>query len=75
MYAAKLLSFYCNIIDGLYSAILETLSNISRDAVGKLLKRVKKGFNKEDVGYLRHSEAVVAVSHPFLVTFFSNLQF
>ncbi|KAI3451288.1 hypothetical protein Pfo_007953 [Paulownia fortunei] len=35
----------------------ETLSNISRDAVGKLLKRVKKGFNKEDVGYLRHCES------------------
>ncbi|KAG8383653.1 hypothetical protein BUALT_Bualt04G0036300 [Buddleja alternifolia] len=34
----------------------ETLSNISRGSVGKLLKRVKKGFNKEDVGYLRHCE-------------------
>lgn len=30
--------------------------------MGKLLKRVKKGFSKEDVGYLRHSEPAVAVS-------------
>ncbi|KAL1536795.1 DNA repair protein RAD4 isoform X1 [Salvia divinorum] len=37
----------------------ENLSNISRDAVGKLLKRVKKGFSKEDVGYLRHCEPVL----------------
>ncbi|KAL9160688.1 hypothetical protein ABFS82_08G217000 [Erythranthe guttata] len=35
----------------------ETLPNISRDAVGKLLKRVKKGFDKEDIGYLRHCES------------------
>ncbi|KAL8047029.1 hypothetical protein ABFX02_08G211900 [Erythranthe guttata] len=35
----------------------ETLPNISREAVGKLLKRVKKGFDKEDVGYLRHCES------------------
>ncbi|GER34855.1 DNA repair protein Rad4 family [Striga asiatica] len=35
----------------------EALSNISRNAVGKLLKRVKKGFNKEDVSYLRHCES------------------
>ncbi|KAL8476344.1 hypothetical protein ACS0TY_028862 [Phlomoides rotata] len=34
----------------------ETLPNISRDAVGKLLKRVKRGFKKEDVGYLRRCE-------------------
>ncbi|KAH6784518.1 hypothetical protein C2S52_009477 [Perilla frutescens var. hirtella] len=40
----------------------ETLSNISKDAVGKLLKRVKKkGFDKEDIGYLRHCETVAAM--------------
>ncbi|CAA0831228.1 DNA repair protein Rad4 family [Striga hermonthica] len=37
------------------------LSNISRNAVGKLLKRVKKGFNKEDVSYLRHCESSAKV--------------
>ncbi|XP_042029176.1 DNA repair protein RAD4-like isoform X1 [Salvia splendens] len=36
----------------------ETLPNISRAAVGKLLKRAEKGFFKEDVGYLRHCEPV-----------------
>ncbi|KAL6565378.1 hypothetical protein OROGR_002329 [Orobanche gracilis] len=35
----------------------EALSNISRSAVGKLLKRVKKGFNREGIGYLRHCES------------------
>ena len=52
------------------AAISETLPNISRDAVGKLLKRVKKGFIKEDVGYLRHCEPVSSVSSViFLVSF------
>lgn len=46
----------------IFMGISETLSNISRDGVGKLLKRVKKGFSKEDVGYLRHCEPAVAVS-------------
>ncbi|KAL0350223.1 UNVERIFIED_CONTAM: hypothetical protein Sradi_4171500 [Sesamum radiatum] len=39
----------------------ETLSNISRDAVGKLLKRVNKGFNKENVGYLRQCESAATM--------------
>ncbi|KAL6582822.1 hypothetical protein OROMI_004900 [Orobanche minor] len=39
----------------------EDLSNISRSAVGKLLKRVKKGFNREDIGYLRHCESSAKV--------------
>lgn len=30
--------------------------------MGKLLKRVKKGFSKEDVGYLRHCESAGKVS-------------
>ncbi|KAL2241109.1 UNVERIFIED_CONTAM: DNA repair protein RAD4 [Sesamum indicum] len=41
--------------------ISETLSNISRDAVGKLLKRVNKGFNKENVGYLRQWESAATM--------------
>ncbi|CAI9753228.1 unnamed protein product [Fraxinus pennsylvanica] len=36
----------------------ETLTNISRGAVGKLLKRVKRGFNKEDISYLRRCDSV-----------------
>ncbi|KAL3634209.1 hypothetical protein CASFOL_021263 [Castilleja foliolosa] len=40
----------------------EALSNISRNAVGKLLKRAKKGFNKEDHGYLRQCEALPKIT-------------
>ncbi|KAL0332819.1 UNVERIFIED_CONTAM: DNA repair protein [Sesamum calycinum] len=40
---------------------VETLSNSSRDAVGKLLKRVNKGFNKENVGYLRQCESAATM--------------
>ncbi|KAK4417075.1 DNA repair protein [Sesamum alatum] len=40
---------------------IETLSNISRDAVGKLLQRVNKGFNKDDVAYLRHCESAATM--------------
>lgn len=29
--------------------------------MGKLLKRVKKGFNKEDIGYLRQCESSAKV--------------
>ncbi|KAL2499003.1 DNA repair protein Rad4 family [Abeliophyllum distichum] len=36
----------------------ETLANVSRDAVGKLLKRVKRGFNKEDTSYLCRCDSV-----------------
>lgn len=53
--------YYATLMMDCISVILETLSNISRDAVGKLLKRVKKGFSKEDVGYLRHCEPVLPV--------------